>query len=684
MLHHRFITAFFVVYCAIGFAQPQDSLLSTVGDSVFVRASRLPTLQDRVPYAISQMSQSELRDGRQQWSMADPLRRLPGLLVLNDNNFAQDLRLSVRGFGARAAFGIRGLRITVDGFPESTPDGQGQVDNIDAGILRSAELLRGPASSLYGNASGGVLRLETEAPPDSFKLQTRISAGSYGFQRYQLTVGGAAGAYDWLAYGSHSQADGFRAQSRNVASLFNGKLRRSLPNGGELSLLLNAVYSPVAEDPGGLDKQTAAESPAVAWVRNVSFDARESVAQGRVGLKWKQPIGEGQWLQAAAFYLRRDFENRLPFENGGAVQLERDFYGGSLQYNGRHRLLGRPYRIAVGASIEQQEDLRRRYDNLSGELGSLTFDQLEQFTAAGAYVVQEWSPANRFWVNASLRYDFNELKAADYFLADGENSGERAYQTLSPALGISYAWQPRHFLYANYSYSFETPALSELSAGTGGTGGFNEALQPQRAYNFEWGGKGKLATGFKYNVSLFYIRLRGELLPFEEAGESGRVRFRNAGRSRRLGLEADGVWAFAERWHLFARYNYAYFTYLDYERQGMDYAGNRLPGIPAHNGLAELSYRYRPGGEVELQGRYLSQMWANDANTITTDAFWVVDLRAVQRWNWKNKAIRLYGGLNNILGRRYSQNVRVNAFGGRYFEPAPGRNVYFGVSLALQ
>ncbi|NBC08665.1 MAG: TonB-dependent receptor, partial [Bacteroidetes bacterium] len=383
------------------------------------------------------------------------------------------------------------------------------------------------------------------------------------------------------------------------------------------------------------------------------------------------------------FYLRRDFENRLPFENGGAVQLERALYGGSFQYNGRRQLLGRPYRIAAGLTIEQQEDLRRRYDNLSGELGELAFDQLEQFTALGAYVAQEWSPTERLWLNASLRYDFNALSADDYFTADGDNSGERAYHTLSPALGLSYAWRTRHFLYANYSYSFETPALSELSAGTGGAGGFNEALQPQRAYNFEWGGKGK-AGSVQYNLSLFYIRLRGELLPFEQAGQNGRVLFRNAGRSRRLGVEVDGEWAFSDRWCLFARYNYARFSYLDYELQGQNYSGNQLPGIPAHNGLIALSFDYHPRGEITLQGRSLSQIWADDANTVAADAFGVVGLRAAQSWPWGNSKLQLFGGVNNLFDVRYNQNVRVNAFGGRYFEPAPGRNAYFGLSLGLQ
>lgn len=683
MKNRYFIAVFFVIYSTLSYAQPQDSLLSTVADSVLVQASRLPTLPSRAPYAIGQLTQDELQSGRQQWSLADPLRRLPGLLIFNDNNFAQDLRLSVRGFGARAAFGIRGLRITVDGFPESTPDGQGQVDNIDAGILESAELLRGPSSSLYGNAAGGVLRLQTEAPPDSFKLQARLSAGSFGFQRYQFKMGDQAGAYAWMVYGSHTLADGFREHSAMESSLFNGKVIRSLPGGGRLSLLLNLVYSPIAEDPGGLNAASAMNDPAAAWERNLSFDAKESVSQGRVGIKWEQPLSDGQSLQATVFYLARDFENRLPFESGGAVQLGRDFYGGSLQYNGRFSLMQRPYRIAAGLVAEQQEDQRQRYDNLSGALGGLAFDQLERFSAVGAYTVHEWSPLDRLWVNASLRYDYNRLQAQDYFTADGDNSGQRTYNTSSPALGLSYAWQPRHFLYANYSYSFETPALSELSAGTAGMGGFSEALQPQRAYNFEWGGKGRMANNMKYGIALFYIRLRGELLPFEQAGQAGRVLYRNAGQSRRLGVEADGDWAVSDRWRLYLRYNYAHFSYLDYELQEENYEGNRLPGIPAHNGLAELSFRYHKQGNLSVQARHLSQIWADDANTVAADAFWVADLRIAQNWQWENVEVQLFGGVNNLFDLRYNQNVRVNAFGGRYFEPAPGRSAYFGLSVEL-
>jgi iron complex outermembrane receptor protein len=684
MRNRYYIALLFVLYYTVGHSQVADSLLQTVADSVLVSASRLPSLPERVPYAVSRIGKKELQEGRQQWSLAEPLRRLPGLLILNDNNYSQDLRLSVRGFGARAAFGIRGIRITVDGFPESTPDGQGQVDNIDPGILEDASLLRGPASSLHGNAAGGVLQLQTESPPDSLLLWGRFSAGSFGFQRYQLKAGGQAGDYGWLVYGSHTRADGFREHSRMEASLFNGKLQRELAGGGQLSLLLNLVHSPIAQDPGGIDQATAEENPTVAWERNLSFDAQESVTQGRIGLKWEQPLAPGQSLQATAFYLRRDFENRLPFEGGGAVQLDREFYGGSFQYTGRFKLWQQPYRLAMGATLERQEDLRQRFDNLQGELGDLVFDQLELFTALGAYAVQEWTLLDQFWVNGALRYDFNELEARDFYTVDGENSGLRSYHTLSPSVGVSYAYWQDHVLYANYSYSFETPALSELSANAGGIGGFNPDLQPQRAYNYELGSKGRFAPALRYSLAAYFIQLRGELLPFEEAGQAGRFLFRNAGRSARIGVEADMTWAVANRWELFLRYNYARFTYQDYELEGADYEGNRLPGIPAHNALGELSFQYHENGAIQLRGRYLSQIWADDANTVASDAFLVLAVQASQQWKWKATRLKLFGGVQNLMDTRYNQNVRINAFGGRYFEPAPGRTLYIGCAVQWQ
>jgi iron complex outermembrane receptor protein len=669
---------------AIAAAQ-SDTLLATGLDSaIVVRATRLPVPAIRAPYSIHQLEEADWQNGRQHLSLAPALHQLPGLLVLNPNNFAQDLRLSVRGFGARSAFGIRGIQIWVDGLPETTPDGQGQVDNLDGGILNQASLLSGPASGMYGNAAGGVLQLQTEAPPESTMAEARLSAGSYGFQRYTLKGGGQSGAYSWLAYGAHTRQEGYREHSRVENTLLNGRLRRQLGDRGQVELLLNYVNSPIAQDPGGLPADALSEDRRQAWGRNLLYDAGESVEQGRAGLTLDYALTEDWQLEAYGFALFRDFSNLLPFEGGGAVALFRQFsgLGGRLRHTGT--LLGQPWRQVWGVDAQAQRDQRERFDNLEGERGDLVFNQDEVFRSLGLYTVQEWQPVSRIWLTAALRYDANHLSAEDAFLSDGNDSGERSYQNFSPSAGISYGFAPGQHAYFNYSYSFEAPALSELSANPGGAQGFNEDLLPQQAHNYEVGLKGQLASKLAYRVAAFYIQLEQERLPYELSDSPGRVFYRNAGRSRRQGVESWLQWSPFSNWKGRLSYTFSDFVYQDYEVSGLVLDGNVLPGIPHHlwSGMAE--WKYLPKGTLTLEGRYLSELFADDANTATAAAFVELNFRATYGIAFAWGEVQAFGGINNLLDARYVSNVRLNAFGGRYFEAAPGRNVYLGLQIALQ
>lgn len=661
-----------------------DTLLTSRLDSVVVSTARLPAPKIRTPYSIHQLGAADWQNGRQHLSLAPALNQLPGLIVLNPTNFAQDLRLSVRGFGARSAFGIRGIQIWVDGLPETTPDGQGQVDNLDGGLIAGADLLSGPASGLYGNAAGGVIQLETEAPPETAMAEARLSAGSYGFQRYTIKGGSQNGPYSWLAYGSHTRREGYREHSRVENTLLNGRLRRQLKDKGQVELLLNYVNSPVAQDPGGLSAEALSDDRRQAWERNLLYDAGEAVMQGRAGLTLDYTLNNDWQLEAYGFALFRDFSNRLPFEGGGAVGLFRQFsgIGGRIRHSGS--LLGLPHRQVLGVDAQSQRDQRRRYDNLQGELGGLVFDQEEIFRSLGVYTVQEWEPLAKVWLTAALRYDANVMIAEDAFRSDGDDSGEREYHTLSPSLGISYAYAVGHHGYANYSYSFETPTLSELSANPGGQQGFNEGLQPQRAYNYETGLKGQFATGLQYQLSVFHIALRQERLPYELSSSPGRVFYRNAGASRRQGLEAWLQWAFGGGWKGRLSYTFSDFIYQDYEAAGEVFDDNRLPGIPEHvlSGMAQ--WQYLPKGLIVLEGRYFSELFANDANTAEADGFLELNLRATYAWALGWGQLKILGGINNLLDTRYVNNIRLNAFGGRYYEAAPARNIYLGLQVALQ
>ncbi len=661
-------------------AQSRDTLFVGTLDSIVVEAQRLPLQELHAPYKINRLNQDDWQNGRRQVSLAEPLKHIPGLLVLNANNFAQDLRLSVRGFGARAAFGIRGIKIYIDGLPETTPDGQGQVDNLDAGLITGATMLSGPASGIFGNAAGGVILLNSENPPKRTFTEARITTGSYDMQRYQLKAGSKIGSFRWIAFATHTQQNGYRKHSRMQNSLFNAKVQHVLSDTGFLEWTLNYVYSPLAEDAGGLTAEEFAANPAQARNRNLSFSAGENVEQGKIGLRWQQQWSDDISLNAYGFYLFRDFSNRLPFESGGAVNLFRNFSGAGFQIKSKSELFKKPYIISAGIDLEWQSDHRKRFDNLQGTPGPLVFEQIEQFSSAGFYWLQEWAPLPDIWLMSALRYDYNELSADDKFFNDGDDSGISIYKSVSPALGISYALNANHYLYANYSYNFETPALSELSANPDGSQGFNDQLDPQEAYNYEVGVKGRKSR-LSYQTAFFYLKLNNELVPFEISSNPGRFFYRNAGVSTRKGIESSLNWQATNYFSGRISYTYSDFKYNDYLVAGNQYGGNRLPGIPKHLATGGLTYTYSEKGLVILEGRYLDRIFADDANTAFSDSFFELNLRIQHTLPMRNHKWTLFGGINNLFDSEHIDNVRLNAFGGNYFEAAPGRNFYVGLGL---
>lgn len=707
---------------------PTDTLLPVLLDSVTVTSTRLKNEELDAPMSLTVVSREFIQPAQQQLSINEALANVPGLLALNADNFAQDARISIRGFGARSAFGIRGIQVAVDGLPESTPDGQGQIDNIDPGLLSSAEVIRGPSSGLYGNAAGGVISFKTEEPPARPFSEARFSAGSFGFQKYQLKGGGSKGRLGWIAYGSHTRLGGYREHSRVESSLFNGrvhwaygagekekerlrggekgsgggeeKIRHGEESGGgdgyvynhyesndqkpggQFQLLLNYLDSPVAEDPGSLALDDVREDRRQAFPRNVSFNAGEAVRQGRGGIRWKHQWKRNQEMEAYAFYLFRDFSNRLPFEAGGIVELDRQYAGLGASYSQAGKLGALPYRFKLGLDLASQADGRRRFDNLAGAVGLLNFDQRETFRSVGFYWLQEAELADALSATLSTRFDAVRLAADDRFLADGDESGRLSYESFNPSLGVLYTLNPAARLFANFSTSFETPALSELSANPGG-GGFNENLLPQRAVNYELGLRGLARSRLRYQLALFFIDLQDELLPFELEAFPGRLFYRNAGQSRRLGLEASLDWQLRSGLTASLSYTFSDFTYSRYSTPEGDFAGNRLPGIPRHFGFFGLRYLHASGLLAGLRCRYVGALYADDANAAQDNAYLDAGLRLGYSRNFSKWSLHPFFGVNNLLGAEYNDNIRINAFGGRYYEPGAGRHFWGGVRVRL-
>ena len=616
------------------FSQDQitsDTLLQNELSEIRVTAPRFEQSDLNTAQSITVVQSTNIQEALPQLTANESLVFVPGLFALNAENFAQDLRVSIRGYGARAAFGIRGLKVLVDGLPETTPDGQSQVDNLDMGIIDQIEVIRGPSSGQYGNASGGVLAFQSEAPPTNPFVEGRATFGSYGLQRYQFKTGQQFERLGYFFHASHTKGDGYRDHSQFENNLFNGKLNYRLPKGGELKLIFNYVNSPTANDPGGINQEQADDAPDSARDRNVSFNAGEKISQGKIGLVYDQPLQNQHRLQAHIFYINRQFDARLPFEGGGQVAFDRNFFGTSVAHIWRSK----NYFIKTGIDFQTQTDDRQRFNNLEGNRGALSLDQDEIFTNFAIYQLHELEK-NNWLLRAALRFDVNTLEAADRFKSDGDNSGDRSLNAFNPSLGVSYRLMDQQYLSANFSTSFETPTLGELSNNPNNTGGFNDNLDPQNSRNYELGYKGILAKKFKFGLSAFFIQLENEIVPYELEQFPGRTFYRNAGQSERLGIEWSNQYNFAKGWNWFLNYTFANYTYTDYVADGDVFDGNQLPALPQHVLFNSLNYQAPNGLFVSLQGNLVGSMFTNDANTVEEDAYLLLNFRSSYTIHGKN------------------------------------------------
>lgn len=651
-------------------------------DEIIVHATRMEKRIDQVPAAISAISKRDIQLGRQQVGLDESLAAVPGLFMQDRYNFAQDLRIAIRGFGARSNFGIRGVKIIVDGIPESLPDGQGQSDGIDLGSVEQIEVIRGPSSSLYGNASGGVINITSERGPVEPFLEARLSGGEYGFQKFQIKAGGNSGRLNYLVNLSDMKFDGYREHSETENTLLNARFVFAIDDQSEFGVVLNATDQPIANDPGGIDLIQFASAPTTARQQNLDFDAGESLDQQRVGLSYKRSYGEHHEIRLRNYYVRRDFANRLPFTGGGAVAFDRSFVGGGASYSYGAELWGKPNQFIIGTDIDRQDDDRQRFDNNSGVLGALTLDQNELVNSIGIFAQNEITLNDRLALTVGVRYDEVEFEVEDRFLADGDDSGKRSLSEVSPMIGISYSAFDSASIYGTISTAFETPTTTEL-ANPNGTGGFNPTVDPQLATNYEVGVRGTIAERHRYELSLFAIDVEDELIPFELASQPGRDFFSNAGKSKREGVEVSFISQPLDSLRFSIAYTYSNFEFDQFlDDNGNDFSGNALPGIPDNLFRAEIAYTHTSGFYSTVDVLNVGDFFVNNANSTSNESYRVVNLRAgLDDLEFGHWVLSPFVGINNLADEAYSANIRINAFGGRYFEPAPDRHWYGGVAI---
>ena len=667
-----FTVGMFLLLPIILLAQSPSQTTTITLKEVALEAPRLNTSRFLMPGSISAVNLVSLQGFQQQLSLQEYLRSVPGLFSLNANNYAQDLRLSIRGFGSRAAFGIRGVKIIVDGIPETTPDGQGQLDNLPLGLLSRLEVLRGPSASLYGNAAGGVLYLTTLDSLEGEVIKFRATLGSYTYQNYQLTTHVKGKATTALFHINRTTTDGFRTFSGLEQNVFNAKIKHSLNSRSSLNFQLNYTNSPKAEDAGGLTLEETTTYFRQARQRNVDYDTFEKIDQLKLGMHWKQQWGTQWSLDSYAFYSFRDFYGKLPFENGGIVDLFRNYYGVGTRLNYEEMQTGFTHRWQLGLERNDQRDQRDRFMNLRGSQGERTFSQLERFGNFGASLLDElqWE---KILVRTALRFDYQTLGA------DSEIETQE-YTVLNPSIGLSYALAENHRLFANFSTSFETPTLSELSANPSGEEGLNLNLNPSKAINFELGWKTQNSSGF-FEATGFYIKSSNEILPYELEAFPGRSFYRNAGATDRYGLEVAAAYQW-NPWKIEASLTQAQYQFVE-ETKEENLGGMALPGIPNSQAFLQLSYKSNSDWKWVLSGEHIGQFYANNSNSVAINSFQKLRFQTQKtvKLSWGN--FDFFGGINNLLNVTYYDNIRLNAFGGRFYEPAPRRNFYLGIQLGL-
>ena len=655
-----------------GIAQTLSQTSTITLQEVAVEATKLETDRFVVPASISVINLIPLQGMQQQLSLQEYLSAVPGVFSLNANNYAQDLRLSIRGFGSRAAFGIRGVKIIVDGIPETTPDGQGQVDNLPLGLLSRLEVLRGSSASLYGNAAGGVVYLNTLDSLQGESVQLRTTLGSYAYQNYQL-IGNVKGEKTTAVFAlNRTVTDGFRVFSGLSQRILNTKIKHQINPNSSLTFQLNYTDSPRAEDAGGLTLEESETDFRQARQRNVDFDTYEQIEQFKTGLRWQQQWNSRWSMDSYGFYSFRDFYGKLPFENGGIVDLFRNYYGVGSRLTFQETKQKHSHQWQLGFDTSSQRDQRDRYQNLAGKQGEQEFSQLEQFGNIGIFLLDhiQWQ---KVLLSTGLRLDIQNL---------GADTVEeiQKYTVLNPSLGLSYALADQHRVYANFSTSFETPTLSELSANPNGGEGLNLDLMPSKAINYELGWKNRTSSGY-LEATTFYIESSNEILPYELEAFPGRAFYRNAGATSRFGLELAGSY----QWNKWAVQ--ASMTQAQYRLEGLDTAnefeGKKIPGIPSSQFFLQLKYRSASDWQWVLSGEHSGAFFANDSNSVEIKAYQKVRFQGQKTVQTQWGKLDFFGGINNVLNTTYFDNIRLNAFGGRFYEPAPGRNFYFGLSLGI-
>jgi iron complex outermembrane receptor protein len=685
-------------------AAREDPAAGNPLSEVVVSAGRAEQNAFEVPASIQSVGAETIGQAGPRVNLSESLSRIPGVTVLNRSNYAQDLQLSIRGFGGRSTFGIRGVRLLADGIPATMPDGQGQAATIALPAASRIEVLRGPLTVLYGNAAGGVVQSFSADGAPTPELTGEYLLGGFDTWRAGLRAGGQDGASNYVADWSRFATGGWREHGSARREQLAAKWRFDPAPGTRVTLVGNAFDQPLALDPLGLTRSQLAADPRQAAPEAIEQNARKTVSQDQLGVLAEHRLDAARTIRARVYLGQRDVFQALatplrfqlaPTSAGGIVDLDRSFGGASLQFAATTRLGDAVLEATLGADYDRQRERRRGYVNRAGTQGELRRDELNTVYNADLYALANLALPGGWTITAGARSSTVSFASQDHYVTagNGDDSGSVRYGATSPVLGVSRLVGEHLNLYANWGRGFETPTFAEIAyrSTTGSLTGLNLALSPSTSTHAEVGAKLRLGA-HRLDLAAFAIDTRDEIVVDENAG--GRATFRNAGRTRRDGFEiaysaslAAGLSARVALTWLDARYTEGFASGSGAAAVTVA-AGNRLPGTSPRMVFAELVWRPRgeavPSGlQLAAEVQHVGRLYVDDANSDSADAWTVVNLRAglAQRagaWRFA-QLLRV----DNLGGRRYVGSVIVNESNRRYFESAPTRAWMAGASATL-
>ncbi|NYE64221.1 iron complex outermembrane receptor protein [Duganella sp. 1224] len=660
---------------------------------VVVTATRTEHASFDVPASIDavKVDENNLRT-----NASEALAAVPGLVVQNRQNYAQDLQISSRGFGARSAFGVRGVHLLTDGIPASMPDGQGQAATFNLDMAERIEVLRGPYSAIYGNHAGGVIQLFTKEGDGAPSVELNVAGGSYGTRKTDLNAQGKQGNVGYVVDASRFETDGYRAHSAATRDQAFAKLTLTPVDGAKLNIVANALRQDDTQDPLGVTWATYQRDPRAGEIDNADtqspkrtlaerYNTRKSIDHKQIGATWEQRFGDDR-LHVTAYGGNREVIQYQAFSkafqapsthSGGVVDFERDFSGLDINWSHVTTLAAGKLTTTAGVEYGHSNDARQGYENFVGATfgvkGALRRDEDDTVSNLDPYLQTEWD-AGAWQLSAGLRHSRVKISVDDHFLANGNDSGSLDYSHTTPVLGVLYRVAPQLNVYASAARGFETPTLNELFySGTGG--GFNYRLQPALSTHVETGIKARLDERTRINAAVFQVKTSDELVVDTSSG--GRTSYRNGGHTLRQGAELslDATWDYG----LSSR------VALTTLRAVYD-QGSRLPGVPNANAYAELAWKESAGRfGAALEAVAVGKIYAEDNNVDQpAPGYGVLNLRVNASQQWAGWRFRQFVRLNNLLDKNYIGSVIVGDANKRYYEAAPQRNWLLGVSALYQ